>query len=57
MGFGISSPEQVRAVAAVADGVIVGSALVRLIAESAAQGQPAMLAQVERFIADLAAAT
>jgi tryptophan synthase alpha chain len=57
VGFGISSPEQVRAVAAVADGVIVGSALVRLIAESAAQGQPAMLAQVERFIADLAAAT
>lgn len=57
VGFGISSPEQVRAVAAVADGVIVGSALVRLVAESAAQGQPAMLSQVERFIADLSAAT
>ena len=57
VGFGISSPEQVRAVAAVADGVIVGSALVRLVAESAVQGQPAMLAQVERFIADLHAAT
>jgi tryptophan synthase alpha chain len=57
VGFGISSPEQVRAVAAVADGVIVGSALVRLVAESAAKGQPAMLALVERFVADLAAAT
>lgn len=29
VGFGVSSPEQVRAVAAVADGVVVGSALVR----------------------------
>ncbi|NCY03923.1 MAG: tryptophan synthase subunit alpha, partial [Planctomycetia bacterium] len=29
VGFGISTPEQARAVAAVADGVIVGSALVR----------------------------
>lgn len=28
VGFGISSPEQVRAIAAVADGVVVGSALV-----------------------------
>ena len=57
VGFGISSPEQVRAVAAVADGVIVGSALVRLVAESAPEGQPAMLAKVERFVTDLAAAT
>jgi tryptophan synthase alpha chain len=57
VGFGISSPEQVRAVAAVADGVIVGSALVRLVAESAAEGQPAMLAKVERFVGALAAAT
>jgi tryptophan synthase alpha chain len=57
VGFGISSPEQVRAVAAVADGVIVGSALVRLIAESAPEGQPAMLAKVERFVTDLSAAT
>jgi tryptophan synthase alpha chain len=57
VGFGISSPEQARAVAAVADGVIVGSALVRLVAESAVQGQPAMLAQVGRFVTDLAAAT
>ena len=33
VGFGISSPEQVAAVAKVADGVVVGSALVRLVAE------------------------
>ena len=33
VGFGISSPEQARAVASVADGVVVGSALVRTLAE------------------------
>jgi tryptophan synthase alpha chain len=31
VGFGISTPEQVRAVGRIADGVVVGSALVRLI--------------------------
>jgi len=56
VGFGISSPEQVRAVAAVADGVIVGSALVRLVAESAAKSRPEMLADVGRFVVDFAAA-
>jgi len=56
VGFGISSPDQVRAVAAVADGVIVGSALVRRIAESAAERPDAMLAAVERFTGELAAA-
>jgi tryptophan synthase alpha chain len=33
IGFGISTPEQVAAAAAVADGVVVGSALVRFIEE------------------------
>lgn len=33
LGFGISTPEQVRAAAEVADGVVVGSALVRFIEE------------------------
>jgi tryptophan synthase alpha chain len=33
VGFGISTPEQVEAVAEVADGVVVGSALVRLVEE------------------------
>jgi tryptophan synthase alpha chain len=33
VGFGISSPEQARTVASVADGVVVGSALVRTLAE------------------------
>jgi tryptophan synthase alpha chain len=35
VGFGISTPEQAAAVAAVADGVVVGSALVRLVEEGA----------------------
>ena len=33
VGFGISSPDQAQAVASVADGVVVGSALVRTLAE------------------------
>lgn len=33
VGFGISSPDQARAVASVADGVVVGSALVRTLSE------------------------
>jgi tryptophan synthase alpha chain len=56
VGFGIASAEQVRAVAAVADGAIVGSALVRLVAESEAKPRDAMLADVGRFVTDLAAA-
>jgi len=34
VGFGISTPDDVKAVAAFADGIVVGSALVRIIAES-----------------------
>lgn len=33
VGFGVSHPEDAKAVASIADGVIVGSAIVRLIAE------------------------
>jgi tryptophan synthase alpha chain len=34
LGFGLSTPEQVRAAAAVADGVVVGSAIVRFLEEN-----------------------
>jgi tryptophan synthase alpha chain len=57
VGFGISSPEQARAVAAVADGVIVGSAVVRHLAEAADQPREAFLRGLESYVADLAAAT
>ena len=33
VGFGISTPEQAREVGTVADGVVVGSALVRVLDE------------------------
>ena len=56
VGFGISGPDQVRAVAAVADGVIVGSALVRQVAELASQPREQLVAGVEQFIAPLATA-
>jgi len=38
VGFGISKPDQAEAVAKIADGVIVGSALVKRIAELSSQG-------------------
>jgi len=41
VGFGISTPEQAAAVAGMADGVVIGSALVRLIHEQTVQhGDP-----------------
>ncbi len=49
VGFGIATPEQAARVARVADGVIVGSALLRAIA--AAAGEPATAAR--RFVARL----
>jgi tryptophan synthase alpha chain len=49
VGFGISRPEHVAAVAKVADGVIVGSAVVRCIADHA--GRPAD--QAAQAVADL----
>jgi tryptophan synthase alpha chain len=56
VGFGISTAEQARAVAAVADGVIVGSAVVRRVAEAAGQSRERLVADVGRFVGDLAAA-
>ena len=38
VGFGISTPEQAAAIAPLSDGVVVGSALVRLIAEKGGSG-------------------
>lgn len=54
VGFGIAAPEQVRAVAEVADGVIVGSALVRRIAAAAGGSREALLDDVGRFVGELA---
>lgn len=55
VGFGVSTPEQVRMVAAAADGVIVGSAIVSLLEQAA--GQPDLLQRAGDFVASLKAAT
>jgi len=51
VGFGVSTPEQVEAVGKLADGVAVGSAIVRAIEEHA--GTSALVAKVGDFIASL----
>jgi tryptophan synthase alpha chain len=47
VGFGISTPEQVKAVARVADGVVVGSALVRRVEENLDSPELAKLIETE----------
>jgi tryptophan synthase alpha chain len=56
IGFGISSPEHVRALAPVADGLIVGSALVRRLADAGNQPRAEVVDGIGRFIAELAGA-
>ena len=53
VGFGISTPQQVAAVGEIADGVVVGSALVRLIEEKGSD--PALPAILEGRIRELSA--
>ncbi|MDB6072569.1 MAG: tryptophan synthase subunit alpha, partial [Verrucomicrobiaceae bacterium] len=51
VGFGISNPEQAATVASMADGVVVGSAIVKLIEK---HGQSAALAsEVAAFVKPL----
>jgi tryptophan synthase alpha chain len=53
VGFGVSTPEQVEAVGRLADGVAVGSAIVRAIEEHS--GTSALVEKVGDFIASLKA--
>lgn len=53
VGFGISTPEQVAEVAQMADGVVVGSALVRLVEERGSD--PNLPSQLEARVAELVA--
>lgn len=55
VGFGISRPEHVRTVCALADGAVVGSALVRRTLED--KPFPALLADLKAFAAPLIAPT
>ncbi len=54
VGFGISTPDQAREVAGIAEGVVVGSALVRIIAHG--NGAPDTVQQAAKFAAALAQA-
>lgn len=55
VGFGISTPEQAREVAGYAEGVVVGSAIVKVIAEHGAK--PDLAARVLQFVKPLVEAT
>jgi len=56
IGFGISRPEHVRMLAPVADGLIVGSAIVRRVAQAAEKPREKVLGEVEQFVGQLLAA-
>jgi len=56
IGFGVSQPEHVKLLAPVADGLIVGSAIVRRLAEAAHRPREAVLAEVGDYVASLIAA-
>ena len=53
VGFGISTPGQVKEVGAIADGVVVGSAIVRFIEEYSTD--PALPQRLEQFVQALSA--
>jgi tryptophan synthase alpha chain len=52
VGFGVRTPEQAKAIGAVADGVVVGSAIIDLVAEHGANAA----GPVKAFTASLKAA-
>lgn len=56
IGFGISRPEHVKLLAPVADGLIVGSAIVRRVAEAATKPREAVLKAVGDYASELIAA-
>ncbi|TWT43390.1 tryptophan synthase subunit alpha [Botrimarina hoheduenensis] len=56
IGFGISQPEHVKLLAPVADGLIVGSAIVKRVAEAAEKPRDEVLKSVGDYVAQLIAA-
>lgn len=56
VGFGISQPEHLKLLAPVADGLIVGSAIVRRVAEADNKPREQVLRDVGDYVASLAAA-
>ena len=53
VGFGISTPEQVQQLAKVADGVIVGSALVKYLSRCTESNESQGLAEITQFVQQL----
>lgn len=56
VGFGVKTPEQAAAIAAVADAVVVGSAIVSLVGDAAARQSNDLPGEVQAFVAQLAQA-
>ena len=54
IGFGISTPEHVRTLAPFADGLIVGSALVKRLADAEKLTRVQVVQDIGRFVAELA---
>ena len=52
VGFGISTPEQAKKIGTIADGVIVGSAIVRIVAEHGIKAKP----YLEKYVKEMKAA-
>ncbi|WP_425396787.1 tryptophan synthase subunit alpha [Aeoliella sp.] len=53
IGFGINKPEHVKLLAPVADGLIVGSAVVRRVAEAAQRPRDEVLKEVGDYVSEL----
>jgi tryptophan synthase alpha chain len=56
IGFGINRPEHVRLLAPVADGLIVGSGIVRRIAEAGDKPRDGVVREIGQYVAELVAA-
>ena len=53
IGFGISGPDQVRQLAPVADGLIIGSAIVRRLAEAVNRPRAEVVREIGQFIGEM----
>ena len=57
IGFGISTPEHIKMLKPVADGMIVGSAIVKRVAEAAGGNRDAVIKEIGDYVEELMQAT